>query len=67
MPEILDEINRKVNGLGASLGATIIFALILSLTTRHEFVPIIGNTVVEIWEFINENADIDGPQFKNQP
>lgn len=48
-------------GLGGSLGATLVLALILWVASQLEFVPIVGSFATDVINFINQNSPIATP------
>ncbi len=45
-------MNGIVRGLGAAIGATVVFALLAALIARLDTVPIIGGYITEMVEFV---------------
>ena len=52
-----------VRGLGALLGATVVFALLIGLLSRLDTVPLIGSYVTQVLEFVQQNVAL--PQSLN--
>ncbi len=56
-----------VRGLGALLGATVVFALLVGLLSRLDTVPLIGSYVSEILEFVQQNVGLPSHKPNGEP